>query len=132
MRHQKRNRRFSRESSHLKAMFSNLLTSLLRHERIETTLPKAKELRSQADKMITLGKRGDLHARRQSLAVLKDKDVVYKLFSDLAERNRQRPGGYTRVIRTRHRFGDAAPMAFIELVERRVAASDTHAPAAAE
>ncbi|MBF0611076.1 MAG: 50S ribosomal protein L17 [Magnetococcales bacterium] len=125
MRHQVSGRKFSRDTSHRQAMISNMLVSLLRHERIETTTPKAKEIKSYADKMITLGKRGDLHARRQALSALKDKDVVAKLFDDLAQRNRDRAGGYTRIIHTRNRYGDWAPMSFIELVERV-------APAAAE
>ncbi|OSM02474.1 putative 50S ribosomal protein L17 [Magnetofaba australis IT-1] len=99
-------------------MFRNMLTSLLEHERIETTVPRAKELKPQVDRMITLGKRGDLHARRQALSVLRDKAVVHKLFDDLAARNANRNGGYSRVLKTRNRFGDCAPMAFIELVER--------------
>lgn len=99
-------------------MFSNMLVSLLRHERIQTTVPKAKELRRLADRMITLGKKGDLHARRQAFSVLRDKEVVHKLFEDLAERNRDREGGYTRVLQTGHRYGDCAPMSLIELVER--------------
>ena len=107
-----------RNSSHFQAMMSNMLVSLFRYERIETTTPKAKELRSVADRMVTLGKRGDLHARRQALSILQDQDVVHKLFSDIAERNRNRPGGYTRVLKTRERYGDCAPMSLIELVER--------------
>lgn len=118
MRHQISGRKFSRPTSQREAMMSNLLVSLFRHERIETTTPKAKEMRAQADRMITLGKRGDLHARRQALSTLKDQEVVAKLFSDLADRNRQRNGGYTRVIQTRNRYGDWAPMSLIELVER--------------
>ena len=107
-----------RNSSHFEAMTSNMLVSLFRYERIETTTIKAKELRRVADKMVTLGKRGDLHARRQALSFLQDKEVVHKLFTDIADRNRERPGGYTRVLKTRNRYGDCAPMALIELVER--------------
>ncbi|MEO5364089.1 MAG: 50S ribosomal protein L17 [Magnetococcus sp. DMHC-8] len=118
MRHQRHGRKMGRSSSHFQAMISNMLVSLFRHERIETTTPKAKELRSIADQMVTLGKRGDLHARRQALSRLQDKDIVHKLFSDIAERNRTRPGGYTRVLKTRDRYGDCAPMSLIELVER--------------
>ncbi|MBF0369221.1 MAG: 50S ribosomal protein L17 [Magnetococcales bacterium] len=118
MRHRKSGRKFGRDAAHRKAMMSNMLISLLRHERIETTLPRAKELKRIADKAITLGKRGDLHARRMALRVLKDKDIVYKLFSDIAERNRERNGGYTRVLKTRFRQGDSAQMSLIELVER--------------
>ncbi|MEO5377122.1 MAG: 50S ribosomal protein L17 [Magnetococcus sp. DMHC-6] len=118
MRHAVSHRKLGLNSAHRKMMLSNMLVSLLRHERIETTVTRAKELKSIADKVITLGKRGDLHARRQALAVLRDKDIVYKLFSDIAERNRDRPGGYTRIMQTRYRLGDSAPMSFIELVER--------------
>jgi large subunit ribosomal protein L17 len=98
-------------------MMRNMVTSLLDHERIETTDAKAKELRSLADKMITLGKRGDLHARRQALSVIRSKAVTAKLFDDLADRFRDRPGGYTRVIKVGNRVGDAAPVSIIELVE---------------
>ncbi|MBF0187537.1 MAG: 50S ribosomal protein L17 [Magnetococcales bacterium] len=118
MRHRMKGRKLNRTASHRKAMLSNMLVSLLRHERIETTLPKAKELKPLADKMVTLGKRGDLHARRQALSVLRDKEVVHKLFIDIAERNRERQGGYTRILKTRNRYGDCAAMSFIELVER--------------
>ncbi len=117
MRHRKAGRRLGRTTSHRKAMVRNMVTSLLDHERIVTTVPKAKEVRRVAEKMITLGKRGDLHARRQALAVIRDKRVVAKLFSELAEQYRARPGGYTRIVRTGHRAGDAAPMAILELVE---------------
>jgi large subunit ribosomal protein L17 len=99
-------------------MFVNMAVSLLTHEQIETTLPKAKELRRVADKMITLGKRGNLHARRQAVSILKDRALVGKLFSTLAERYKERSGGYTRVLRAGYRYGDSAPMAIIELVDR--------------
>jgi large subunit ribosomal protein L17 len=102
-------------------MFRNMVTSLLDHERIFTTLPKAKELRRWADWMITLGLRGDLHARRQVLAVVRDKGVVHKLFADLAPRYQNRPGGYTRIVKAGYRRGDAAPMCIIELVGEAVA-----------
>ncbi len=118
MRHRKSGRTLGRSASHRKAMTSNMLVSLLRHERIETTVTRAKELRSIADRMITLGKKGDLHSRRRALSILRDKDVVHKLFTDLAERNENRNGGYTRILKTRNRYGDCAPMSFIELVER--------------
>lgn len=118
MRHRMSGRKLNRTSSHRKAMFSNMAASLLRHEQISTTLPKAKELRSIADKMITLGKRGDLHARRQAHSFLQDGEVVAKLFDSLAERYKDRPGGYTRVLKAGFRYGDAAPMAVIELVDR--------------
>lgn len=110
-------------------MLRNLVTSLLDHERIETTDAKAKELRRIADRMITLGKRGDLHARRQALRVVRSRDVTSKLFSTLAERYRERPGGYTRVLKLRTRIGDAAPVSMVELVDREVAAT---APAEGE
>ena len=99
-------------------MLRNLVTSLLDHEVIETTDAKAKELRRVADRMITLGKRGDLHARHQALAVIRSKSVTAKLFGELAERYKERPGGYTRVLKTRRRAGDSAPMSLVELVDR--------------
>ena len=103
MRHRKSGRKLNRTSSHRKAMMRNMVTSLLDHERIETTDAKAKELRGLADRMITLGKRGDLHARRQALSVIRSKSVTAKLFDELAERFRDRPGGYTRVIKLGNR-----------------------------
>lgn len=99
-------------------MFRNMATSLLDHERIETTDAKAKELRKVVDKMITLGKRGDLHARRQALAYIRDRKVVEKLFDELSVRYSERPGGYTRIIKLRRRPGDGAPISIIELVDR--------------
>jgi large subunit ribosomal protein L17 len=99
-------------------MFANMSAALVKHEQIVTTLPKAKELRSIVDKLITLGKRGDLHARRQALSTIKDRALVEKLFSTLAERYADRPGGYTRVLKAGFRYGDSAPMAIIELVDR--------------
>jgi large subunit ribosomal protein L17 len=116
MRHRKAGTRLGRNSSHQQAMLRNMVTSLLEHERIVTTTPKAKELRKLADKMITLAKRGDLHARRQALSVIRSKKVVDKLFSKLKDEYMDRNGGYTRIIRTGNRAGDAAPMAIIELV----------------
>jgi large subunit ribosomal protein L17 len=118
MRHRKSGRKLGRTSAHRKALFRNMVTSLLDHESIQTTDAKAKELRGIADKMITLGKRGDLHARRQALSVIRDKEVTQKLFGELADRFRERPGGYTRVIKLGHRAGDAAPVSIIELVDR--------------
>ena len=118
MRHGMSGRKLNRTSSHRKAMFRNMAVSLLTHEQIKTTLPKAKELRRVADKMITLGKRGNLHARRQAVSVLKDRALVGKLFSTLADRYKERNGGYTRVLRAGYRYGDSAPMAIIELVDR--------------
>lgn len=116
MRHRKAGRKLNRTTAHRKAMLRNMVTSLLEHERIVTTVPKAKEARRVADKMITLGKRGDLHARRQALAYIRSNEVVDKLFNDLSEQYMDRQGGYTRIIRTGTRAGDAAPMAIIELV----------------
>ena len=118
MRHRVSGRKLNRTSSHRKAMFSNMAASLLRHEQINTTLPKAKEIRPIVEKMITLGKRGDLHARRQAHSFLRDAEVVSKLFDDLAERYKDRSGGYTRVLKAGFRYGDAAPMAMVELVDR--------------
>jgi len=118
MRHGKRLRKLNRTHSHRKAMFSNMAVAILTHEQIKTTLPKAKEMRSIADKMITLAKRGDLHARRQAFAYLRDDAAVKKLFSVLAERYKERQGGYTRVLKAGFRYGDAAPMAYLELVDR--------------
>ncbi|MCK4939438.1 MAG: 50S ribosomal protein L17 [Rhodospirillaceae bacterium] len=122
MRHRKGLRKLNRTSSHRKAMFSNMAASLLTHEQITTTLPKAKEMRRIADKMITLGKKGSLHARRQAFSFLRDEAAVAKLFNVLAGRYKERPGGYTRVLKAGFRYGDAAPMAIIELVERDVEA----------
>jgi len=120
MRHRKSGRKFSRTSSHRMAMFANMAASLIKHEQIKTTLPKAKDLRPIVEKLITLGKRGDLHARRQLLASLSEKSTVDKLITTLAERYTDRPGGYTRVLKAGFRVGDAAPMAVIELIDRDV------------
>ena len=119
MRHGVSGRKLNRSTSHRFAMFRNMVTSLLRHERIFTTVPKAKELRRWCDWMITLGKRGDLHARRQAMSFIQDEAVVKGLFADIAPRFAARNGGYTRIVPTRQRMGDAAPMAVIELVERQ-------------
>ncbi|OQX19216.1 MAG: 50S ribosomal protein L17 [Desulfobulbaceae bacterium A2] len=116
MRHGKTINRLGRTSSHREAMLRNMVTSLFEHERIVTTVPKAKELRKVADRLVTLGKRGDLHARRQALGYIRKQDVVAKLFGDLATMFADRQGGYTRIIRTGPRSGDAASMAIIELV----------------
>ena len=118
MRHRLSGRKLNRTSSHRKAMFANMAAALIKHEQIRTTLPKAKDLRGVTDRLITLGKRGDLHARRQALAVLKDGALTEKLFGTLAERYAARRGGYTRVLRAGFRYGDSAPMAVIELVDR--------------
>jgi len=116
MRHRKAGRRLGRTSSHRKAMIRNMVTSLMEHERIVTTTPKAKEVRRYADKMMTLAKRGDLHARRQALSFMRDKKIVAKLFDTLKDEYMDRNGGYTRIIQTGNRLGDAAPMAILELV----------------
>lgn len=119
MRHNKSGRRLGRTTSHRIAMFRNMVTSLLSHERIITTDAKAKELRSVAEKMITLGKRGDLHAHRQAASFIREKSVVTKLFNTIAPRYKERQGGYTRIIKLGQRAGDAAPMSVLELVEEQ-------------
>ena len=118
MRHKKKGRQLGRQTKHRWALFRSLVTSLLEHERIETTEAKAKEIRGFTDRMISLGKEGTLPARRRALSFLRSKDVVSKLFNDVASRFQNRPGGYTRIIRTRRRIGDAAEMVAIELVTR--------------
>ena len=123
MRHGKKGRQLSRKTKHRWALFRNLVTSLLDCERIETTEQKAKEIRGFAERMITLGKRGDLNARRQALSFIRNKTVVSKLFSDVAGRFRDRNGGYTRMIKPRRRVGAAAKMVAIELVEKGSAAA---------
>ena len=128
MRHRKRGGKLGRTSSHRKAMLRNLVTSLLEHERLETTDAKAKELRRGAERMITLGKRGDLAARRRALRVVRTREVVTKLFGPLAERYRERQGGYTRVLKLRRRVGDAAPMSLIELVDSAAPEASSPAP----
>ena len=118
MRHRKSRRKLNRSSAHRRAMFANMAAALIKHEQIKTTLLKAKELRRVVDKLITLGKRGGLHARRQAIARVGDAAVVAKLFDTLGPRYAERAGGYTRVLKAGHRYGDAAPMAVIELVDR--------------
>ena len=118
MRHGLSGRKLNITSSHRAAMFRNMATSLLKHEQITTTLPKAKELRPYVERMITLGKRGGLHARRQALSQIRDEAVVAKLFGEIAERYKVRQGGYCRVLKAGMRYGDAADMAVIELVDR--------------
>jgi large subunit ribosomal protein L17 len=118
MRHGTSGRKFNRTSTHRKAMFANMAVALIKHEQITTTLPKAKDLRRVVDRLITLGKRGDLHARRQAHAVLRDRKITAKLFAELAERYKERAGGYTRVLKAGFRHGDMAPMGVIELVDR--------------
>ena len=122
MRHGIKGRKLNRNKAHRRALFANVAAALIKHEQIKTTLPKAKEIRPIAEKLITLGKRGDLHARRQALAYLYDENVVRKLFSVLAERYKERNGGYCRILKAGFRYGDAAPMAVIELVDRDVSA----------
>ncbi len=118
MRHKIKGRLLNRTSSHRKAMFSNMVNSLLEHEQIKTTLPKAKDLRSFAEKMITLGKKGTLASRRQAFSFLRNDEVVKKLFDVLAKRYEKREGGYTRILKAGFRYGDMAPIAIIELVDR--------------
>ena len=128
MRHRKRGRQLGRNSKHRLALFRNLVTSLLEHERIETTEAKAKELRGITDRLITLGKEGTLHARRGALRVLRTKQTVQKLFDDVAKRFPARNGGYTRIIKTRQRPGDAAKLVAIELVEKGIAPENAISP----
>lgn len=122
MRHGVAGRKLNVTSTHRAAMFRNMATSLLKHEQITTTLPKAKELRPYVERIITLGKRGGLHARRQAYAVIMDEKVVDKLFTIIAERYKTRQGGYSRVLKAGFRYGDMAPMAVIELMDRDPAA----------
>ena len=123
MRHRKKGRQLGRRTKHRWALFRNLVTSLLDHERIETTQAKAKEIRGFTDRMITLGKDGTLPARRSALEFLRSKAVVSKLFNDVAGRFKDRPGGYTRIVKTRRRVGDAAEMVAVELVSRAEAST---------
>lgn len=118
MRHRRTGRKLNRTSPHRKAMFANMAAALVKHEQIVTTLPKAKELRRVVDRLITLAKRGDLHARRQAISYMRDKPMVAKLFETLGPRYAERAGGYTRVLKAGFRYGDSAPMAVIELVDR--------------
>jgi large subunit ribosomal protein L17 len=118
MRHRKAGRKLNRTSTHRRATLAALANALIKHEQIAPTLPKAKELRRVADRLITLAKRGDLHARRQAFARIRDNAMVSKLFDTLGPRYAERPGGYTRVMKAGFRYGDSAPMAVIELVER--------------
>ena len=121
MRHLKEGRKLGRTSSHRKALLRNMVTSLFEFEKIETTDAKAKELRKVADKMITWGKRGDLHARRQALKIINNKKTVQKLFGDIAPRFRERRGGYIRIIKAGRRKGDNAPLSIIELIAQEEA-----------
>ncbi len=120
MRHGFRGRRFNRTVEHRKAMFANMSAALIKHEQIVTTLPKAKDLRPVVEKLITLGKRGDLHARRQAIAQIRDEAMVRKLFDVLGPRYQARSGGYCRIMKAGFRYGDNAPMAVIEFVDRDV------------
>jgi large subunit ribosomal protein L17 len=122
MRHGSAHRKLGRTSAHRTAMFANMAASLIKHEQIVTTLPKAKELRPFVEKLVTLGKRGDLHARRQAVAEIRDVAMVKKLFDVLGPRYKTRDGGYTRVLKAGFRYGDSAPVAVIEFVDRDVAA----------
>jgi large subunit ribosomal protein L17 len=124
MRHRVRSRKLGRTSAHRKAMYRNMVTSLLDHERIQTTDAKAKEVRRLAERMITLGKRGSLHARRRALSVIRSREVTAKVFDELAERFRSRPGGYTRVVKLGPRRGDAAALSVVELVEELAPAAE--------
>ncbi|MBQ0820386.1 50S ribosomal protein L17 [Microvirga terrae] len=120
MRHGFRGRRFNRTTEHRKAMFANMAAALIKHEQIVTTLPKAKDLRPVVEKLITLGKRGDMHARRLAMSKLRDETMVKKLFDVLGKRYQDRNGGYTRVLKAGFRYGDNAPLAVIEFVDRDV------------
>jgi large subunit ribosomal protein L17 len=122
MRHGKAHRKFNRTAEHRKAMFENMAASLIKHEQIVTTLPKAKDLRPFVEKLVTLGKRGDLHARRQAIAKLQDEAIVKKLFDVIGPRYAERQGGYTRVLKAGFRHGDSAPVGVIEFVDRDVEA----------
>ena len=118
MKHNIKNKKLNRTSTHRKAMFMNLSNALIKHEQITTTLPKAKELKRFVEKIITLGKNGDLTSRRKAISILQDQEMVKKVFDTISERYKERNGGYTRVIKLGNRFGDNAPMAVIELVDR--------------
>ena len=118
MKHNIKNKKLNRTSTHRKAMFTNLSNALIKHEQITTTLPKAKELKRFVEKIITLGKNGDLTSRRKAISILQDQEMVKKVFDTISERYKERNGGYTRVIKLGNRFGDNAPMAVIELVDR--------------
>ena len=122
MRHGKVHRKFNRTAEHRRAMFGNMCAALIKHEQIETTLPKAKDLRPVIEKLVTLGKRGDLHARRQAIAQMRDLAMVKKLFEVIGPRYKDRDGGYLRVLKAGFRYGDSAPVAVIEFVDRDVEA----------
>ena len=118
MKHRIKGKKLNRSSSHRKALFKNMAQAIIKHEQIVTTLPKAKTMKPIIDKLITLGKKGSLHARRQAFSQLRDNNMVSKLFGDLATRYAERPGGYSRVLKAGYRYGDAAAMAVLELVDR--------------
>ena len=122
MRHLKSKRKLNKTSSHRKAMLGNMAVALIKHEQIQTTLPKAKELSPFVDKLITLGKKGDLASRKKAYSILPEKQWTSKIFDELSERYKERDGGYTRVLKAGFRYGDSAPMAVIELVDRNPAA----------
>jgi large subunit ribosomal protein L17 len=130
MQHARSGKKLGRDSAHRKALYSNLAGALIEHGRIETTEAKAKAVKPFAEKMITLGKRGDLHARRQALAALRSNDVVHRLFADIAPRFEDRAGGYTRIVKLGPRQGDAAEMVYLELVDHEPAASSLAVPRA--
>ncbi len=130
MRHQRSGKKLGRDSAHRKALYSNLAGALIEHGRIETTEAKAKAVKPFAEKMITLGKRGDLHARRQALAALRSNHIVHQLFADVAPRFAERPGGYTRIVRIGPRQGDAAEMVYLELVDYEPVATPIAGPRA--
>ena len=117
MRHARKGKKLGRDSAHRKALYANLACSLIEHGRIKTTEAKAKAVKPFAEQMITLGRRGDLHARRQALAELRSQEIVHKLFSDVGPRMADRPGGYSRIVKLGHRYGDAAEMVYLELVD---------------
>jgi large subunit ribosomal protein L17 len=131
MRHQKAGRKLGRTSAHRKALYANLAGALIEHGRIRTTEAKAKEVRPFVEQMITLGKRGDLHAHRQAVASLRSKAIAHKLFAEIAPRFADRQGGYTRVVKLEPRHGDAAPMAYLELVDHVPERAPVQAPAQA-
>jgi large subunit ribosomal protein L17 len=129
VRHQKRGRKLGRDPAHRRALYANLCASLFEHGRIRTTEAKAKEVRSVAEEMITLGKRGDVHAHRQAVAFLRSKEIAHILFSEVAPRFADRPGGYTRIVKIGPRQGDAAPMTYLELVDYEPQARTATPPA---
>ena len=132
MRHQRAGKKLGRDASHRKALYANLTGALVVHGRVRTTVAKAKAVRPVAEKMITLGRRGDIHARRQALAYLRSQEIVHLLFSEVAPRFADRPGGYTRVVKIGPRPGDSAPMAYLELVDHVPRAPEVRAPAPRE